>query len=99
MDCRRTRHRQRYFGLCFCMLLLLTYCSFWDPLEVPGHCINEVVTTTMFSLTLLVTDLKIYVMLMLMRWKLKVTTRMKIETSLVFLIGLLNVTFHLIFRN
>ena len=70
----------------------------WDPLEIPGHCINEVVATTMFSLTLLVTDLTIYVMPMPIIWKLKMTTRLKIETSLVLLIGLLYVTIHSIFR-
>lgn len=73
------------------------YCTpiahFWDPLGVPGHCINEVVATTMFSLTLLITDLIIYVMPMPIIWKLKMTTRRKVETTLVFIIGLLYVEY------
>lgn len=71
------------------------YCTpiahFWDPLRVPGHCINEVVATTMFSLTLMITDLIIYVMPMPIIWKLKMTTRRRIEITLVFVIGLLYV--------
>ena len=69
-----------------------TYCTpiahFWDPRGVPGHCVNEVIATTMYSLTLMVTDLIIYVMPMPIIWKLKMTTRRKIETILVFMVGL-----------
>ena len=63
----------------------------WNPLEVPGRCINEVVATTMFSLTLLITDLIIYTMPMPITWQLEMTTRRKVETTLVFTLGLLYV--------
>ena len=45
----------------------------------------------MFSLTLMITDLIIYVMPMPIIWKLRMTTRRKIETILVFMVGLLYV--------
>ena len=54
-----------------------------------GHCVNEVIATTMYSLTLMLTDLLIYVMPMPIIWKLRMTTRRKIETILVFMVGLM----------
>ena len=64
---------------------------FWDPMGVPGHCINEVVATTLFSTTLFITDVIIYIMPMPMIWNLRMTRRRKVEMSLVFLIGFLYV--------
>lgn len=69
-----------------------TFCTpiahFWDPRGVQGHCVNEVIATTLYSLTLVVTDLIIYVMPMPIIWKLRMTTSRKIETILVFMVGL-----------
>ena len=45
----------------------------------------------MYSLTLMLTDLLIYVMPMPIIWKLRMTTRRKIETILVFMVGLVYV--------
>ena len=64
-----------------------TYCTpiahFCDPRGVPGHCINEVVAATLYSLTLMVPDLIIYVMPVPVKWKLRMTTPRKMETILV----------------
>ena len=71
---------------------ICTYCTpiahFWDPRGVPGNCVNEVIATTMNSLTLMLTDLVIYVMPMPIIWELRMTTRRKFETILIFIVGL-----------
>ena len=75
------------------LVSVFQYCKpiahFWDPLGVPGHCSNLPLTITMDSMLLLITDLIIYMMPMPVIWKLRMTTRRKIEITLMFLVGLL----------
>ena len=72
-----------FFALCF-------YCipaaHFWDP-TVPGKCINQVIFTTCASSSLMLTDVVLYLMPMPVIWKLQMTTRRKLELTIIFMLG------------
>ena len=58
----------------------------WNP-TIPGKCINRVYFIPMTSSTLFLTDLMVNVMPLPVIWKLYMTTRRKLELTLIFLLG------------
>ena len=72
-----------FFAVCF---ICTPAAHLWDP-TIPGKCINQVAFTTSASTSLLLTDLVLYLMPMPIIWKLQMTTRRKMELTLIFLLG------------